>query len=65
MVIIYRKECVKIFTSFGIRTYFTYNKNKTNAKEIEKEKGAKGYKKVTLILNLIGKRDYLNLWLGV
>lgn len=46
------KECVRVFTSFGIKTYFTYNKHKKEAEKVEKETGAKGFK-----LDLSSKED--------
>ncbi len=38
------RETVKVFTSFGIKTYFTYNKSKKDALELEKETKGLGFK---------------------
>ncbi len=38
------RETVKIFTSFGIKTYFTYNKSEKEALKLEKETNAIGFK---------------------
>jgi len=49
------KECVKIFSSFGIKTYFTYNKHKEEAKRLEKDSSSKGFK-----VNLASKNELKN-----
>lgn len=49
------RECVKIFSSSGIKTYFTYNKHKNEGKKLEKETGAKGFK-----LDLSSEKELFN-----